>query len=280
MEHMTFDVNQDVLIVSVLDLEDIADQTVSAEWVREVFHSLLVLLWAWFTVLAAEVIENRCVTACFLLNWRDWKSIWDHLYKSTVRSCRDNLIRFKPEGQLCFLEDLIALADQLHCECLLSEVIVSFHNHSEKPPRLKRWKWWVCLHSFLLFFRRFQEYLVVVAIIKEVNIACLIWIDSAQTTRGLYSWLILYQQLWFFVRKRASLLLLNFLLGRYKGQVLSLTHSWSIWPISFFFAICDHVLFHFTFFLWDWDRPTARSPHRLSGTAFEGGPVSLVCLFI
>ena len=44
MEHMTFDVNQDVLIVSVLDLEDIADQTVSAERVREVFHSLLVLL--------------------------------------------------------------------------------------------------------------------------------------------------------------------------------------------------------------------------------------------
>ena len=44
VEHMALNVNQNVFIVPVFNLQDIADQTVGAERVREVLQGLLILL--------------------------------------------------------------------------------------------------------------------------------------------------------------------------------------------------------------------------------------------
>lgn len=42
MQHVTLDVDQNVLIVSVFDLQDVAYETVCTERIGEVFNSLLV----------------------------------------------------------------------------------------------------------------------------------------------------------------------------------------------------------------------------------------------
>ena len=68
VENMPFDVNQDVLVVPVFDLKDVADKTVSAKRVCKVLNSSVVLLRAGFPVLTAEVVDDCGVwPACLLL---------------------------------------------------------------------------------------------------------------------------------------------------------------------------------------------------------------------
>ena len=58
MQHVTFDVNENVLVVSVFDLQDVADQTVGTEGVGEVFNGLLVSLATGFAELLMEVVDD------------------------------------------------------------------------------------------------------------------------------------------------------------------------------------------------------------------------------
>ena len=69
MEHVTLNVNQDVLIVPVLDLQDVTYQTVGAERVCEVFHGLLILFRACLAKLTPEVVYDGGIgAASFLFN--------------------------------------------------------------------------------------------------------------------------------------------------------------------------------------------------------------------
>ena len=66
---MTLDIDQNVLIMSVFDLQDVADQTVSAKRVGEILNGNLVLFRAGFAVLASEIINNcRILSICLFFD--------------------------------------------------------------------------------------------------------------------------------------------------------------------------------------------------------------------
>ena len=66
---MTLNINQNILIVSVFDLQDVANETVCAQRVSEVFDGDLILFRRWLAILAAEVVNNSGVgTPSFFLD--------------------------------------------------------------------------------------------------------------------------------------------------------------------------------------------------------------------
>ena len=67
VEHMTLDINENVFIVPVLDLQNVADEAVGAEGVREVFNCCLVLLGPGLAELTVEVIDDGWVWSTSLL---------------------------------------------------------------------------------------------------------------------------------------------------------------------------------------------------------------------
>ena len=72
MKHVSLNVNQNVLIVPVLDLQDVTDQTVGAQGVGKVVNGLLVFFRTSLPVLLLEVVNDGCVwPACLLLDRGD-----------------------------------------------------------------------------------------------------------------------------------------------------------------------------------------------------------------
>ena len=71
MQHVTLNVDQDVLIVSVLDLQDVADKTVGAQGVGKVLNSLLIALPTGLAILRVEVVHDCRIGTCLLLYRRD-----------------------------------------------------------------------------------------------------------------------------------------------------------------------------------------------------------------
>ena len=66
---MTLNINQNILIVSVFDLQDVANETVCTQRVSEVFDGDLILFRRWLAILAAEVVNNSGVgTPSFFLD--------------------------------------------------------------------------------------------------------------------------------------------------------------------------------------------------------------------
>ena len=89
-------------------------------------------------------------------------------------ACQD-LIRLQPERQICLFEDLVTLADQLHGESFLPQVIVGLDDDAQELPRLKTRERRILLESCLLLLRRLQEDLVVITVIEKVyaTLVCL-----------------------------------------------------------------------------------------------------------
>ena len=58
---MTLNINQNILIVSVFDLQDVANETVCTQRVSEVFDGDLILFGRWLAILTAEVVNNSGV---------------------------------------------------------------------------------------------------------------------------------------------------------------------------------------------------------------------------
>ena len=120
VKHMAFNVNQDVLVVPVFDLQDVADQAVSTERIREVLHCLLVLFRPGFTELASKVVYDGSVGASSLLLDRgDGERVRNYLDEAAVRATSQDFVGLEPQRQFGFLEDLVALTDQLHGKRLL-----------------------------------------------------------------------------------------------------------------------------------------------------------------
>ena len=66
---MTLNINQNILIVSVFDLQDVANETVCTQRVSEVFDGDLILFGRWLAILTAEVVNNSGVgTPSFFLD--------------------------------------------------------------------------------------------------------------------------------------------------------------------------------------------------------------------
>ena len=58
MEEMSLNINQNILIVSVLDLQDVADQRVCCKRVDEVVNCSLILLRGCLSELVFEVVYD------------------------------------------------------------------------------------------------------------------------------------------------------------------------------------------------------------------------------
>ena len=61
MQHMTLNINQNILIVPIFDLQDVANETVCTQRVSEVFDGDLILFRRWLAILTAEVVNNSGV---------------------------------------------------------------------------------------------------------------------------------------------------------------------------------------------------------------------------
>lgn len=171
---MPLNVNQNVFIVSVLDLKDIADKTVSTKGICEIFNSLLILFGSWLSKLSSEVVHNRWVCSSSLLfdRW-DRKRVRNDFDQTTVWASCNNLVWLEPKWQFGCPEYLVTLTNELHGKGLLPQVIVCFDDHSKKLPSFKIWEWRIFLESNLLLLWCFQENLIVITIVKKVNFSTL-----------------------------------------------------------------------------------------------------------
>ena len=68
---------------------------------------------------------------------------------------------------------MVYAANKLHCEGLLSQVIIGLHYDLHQTPRPQLGKWWILPHPYFLLFRGFQEYLIIISVIEKVHIAVL-----------------------------------------------------------------------------------------------------------
>ena len=138
MENVALNIDQDVLIVTILDLENVANKTVSTERIGEVLDGLVVLLRSCLAKLTTEVVDDSGVSSTsLLLNRGDGEGVRDNFNESTVRTCGNNLIGFEPERQLSLLKDLVTCTDELHGKGLLSKIIIGLDDDSKELPRLE-----------------------------------------------------------------------------------------------------------------------------------------------
>lgn len=161
MHYVPFNINQDVAIMSVLDLQNVAHERVGSERPTEVFLRLFeparLLI---FTELLMKVINQLgLLRLCgqFALQRIDRKSILHHFNQAApLPSCKD-FIRFQPEVQLFQFEYLIHLCDQLHRELLLTHVIIALDYNLEEAPSLELSERGALAHSLILLSRHFCE---------------------------------------------------------------------------------------------------------------------------
>lgn len=98
VEHVSLDIDQDVLVVPVFDLEDIANKTVSTERVCKVLNSGVVLLRVGLSVLTSEVVDDcRVRSACLLLDRRNGESVSNNLNETASGSRSNDFVWFQPE---------------------------------------------------------------------------------------------------------------------------------------------------------------------------------------
>jgi hypothetical protein len=140
------DVQQDVAVVSVLDLKDVAHQRISSQRVAEVVDCLAsrfgllavliveVLKQSWQSLLASDFLP-------LFLNCMNAHGITDHFNQATPGTGGNDFVWPKPKRALGFLEDLVHAADQLHRKGLLSDVIIRLYDQFDQPPRSKRTEW-------------------------------------------------------------------------------------------------------------------------------------------
>ena len=154
---MTFNINQDVAVVSVFYLQDVADKRVSSQWVAKVVdcYRSPFGLFVSAELFIEIVIQCRKLTSqfhAFLFDSVDTECIAYHLDKSTSCSGWNDLIWSQPKRAFGLFKNLLHAADHLHCKLFLANVVVWLDNHLDKTPRSESAKRRVPANSFFLFF--------------------------------------------------------------------------------------------------------------------------------
>lgn len=112
MHDVTFSVNQNVSVVTILNLEDICDQAVRCKTSGKLLLSLLVEFPLSASIVQHEVIsEGLLALRKLLLDCINAHGIIDHLDKPTSISSSDDLINLHPERKVVKDEDLVDLVD-------------------------------------------------------------------------------------------------------------------------------------------------------------------------
>ena len=133
VNQMTFLVNNHVRIVSILDLQNVADKRVCSERVSKVVHSPFILFLHYatqqnvltstrvpevFPEVVTEITLSIELSRHGLTNVIKTQSIFDELNKTSVMACGDNFVGFEPQFKIFALENLIHERYQLHRELL------------------------------------------------------------------------------------------------------------------------------------------------------------------
>mmetsp|Transcript_7578 Transcript_7578/g.14186 ORF Transcript_7578/g.14186 Transcript_7578/m.14186 type:complete len:256 (-) Transcript_7578:1978-2745(-) len=151
MQDVSMAVEEDVPIVSVLDVQQVADQRIPSH----TLHKVLLSLFEVRSPALLEESEKGGVSSTILLYPVQGLCVRHKLDQAGVIGNYHDLIGLKPELQVGVAEDFIDTAYELHREELLAQVIMPFNNHHPELPTGVPSKWRGFPQSFFALYKRF-----------------------------------------------------------------------------------------------------------------------------
>ena len=138
MDHVARGIDQNISVVSILDIEQVGENCVTGEAFDEIFLGLIVVF--------AKVFFEERVQGPFL--WRelflkvvDWICIWDELKKTRIRACHENFIRSEVNIQILrLIKYLVEAFHDLDGEDLLAHIVIGLYDELFQRP-------WFILHG-------------------------------------------------------------------------------------------------------------------------------------
>ena len=131
---MTLVIDEDVLVMPIFNLQDVAGKRVGSQALAEGVLSFLEVLRLW--IASAKLVHEVLVQGCAVLAMDLVKAlrVRHELDQATVQPSCQNLIRLHPQIAPFELEDLIDLAYKLHRKLLLPDVIVCLDDNTKQSP--------------------------------------------------------------------------------------------------------------------------------------------------
>ena len=128
------DIDENVSVVSVLDLEDVAQEGIGCKRLHKVVSGLFEGFCFCAAELLFKVVYDLRVATHRLFDAVDAQGVVGKLHETASwASCKD-LVRFHPEVEFLCFEDLVKLTDELHREGLLPNIVVRFHDDPHNLP--------------------------------------------------------------------------------------------------------------------------------------------------
>lgn len=123
-------VNQDVAVVTILDLQDVRDDSVCSQRIDEVESCSLEFIGALRPIPLQEVLVQIQLKSLAQLVTRlrvghDFDDSAQQLFESSVR---DAPVREHKQVKLALLKDLLEMFDKLHGENVLSQIVLGLEN--------------------------------------------------------------------------------------------------------------------------------------------------------
>ena len=129
---MTFCINHDIAVVSIFDLKNIANKTISSKRLTEIQPCLLKGFGPLTSKLICKIMNKPGIsTSKLFFNTRYCHTILNKFKYSTLLTSTNYFIRFKPQIKFLLLENRINLTYQLNSKLILSDLIIRL-NHNTK----------------------------------------------------------------------------------------------------------------------------------------------------
>ena len=132
MKNVAFCINHNIAIVSILNLQNITNQTISSQRLTEIQSRLLKTFGPLTAKLISKIVNKPCIpTSQLLLNPTYGHTILNILKYSALLASANNLIRFEPQIKFLFLENGINLTNQLDSKLILSDFIIRLDHNAK-----------------------------------------------------------------------------------------------------------------------------------------------------
>lgn len=151
-------IDQNVGVVSVLNLENIAYERVSCQRIDQIIDSILV--GSRLDVAEADSVEVNEVHVSsgllkhLFLDVVNAHCVRDEFDDATIDASRENVVRLQLELELPLLKDEVNRFNQLHGELLRSEIVATLNNDFKHLPSLEMAVSRVLSHSLFLLCQR------------------------------------------------------------------------------------------------------------------------------
>ena len=134
MHDVTLDIDKNISVVSVLDLENVAQERISCKRLNKVVASLFECSRFRAAELLFEVVYDLRVATHLLFDAVDAEGVIGELDQAASWTSGEDFVWFQPEIELLGFEDLVELANKLHGKSLLSHIIVGFDDDPHDLP--------------------------------------------------------------------------------------------------------------------------------------------------